>query len=188
MRPERFGLNKEVQGYLAMFFELVMGIREIADGKVKVNTREAVRSVIFKNGLLLMVKTNKGDLKLPGGGVGNGESHEEALIREVREETGYSVVRVRKKVGTVTERREDYFEKGSIFEMVSHYFLCDVSDDQGLQDLDDYEDDLGLCPCWVSIDEAIENNEMVMATGGEDINKWVRRENEVLRRLKEILQ
>ncbi|NLU33037.1 MAG: NUDIX domain-containing protein [Clostridiaceae bacterium] len=170
-----------------MYFEFVFGIRKTGDGKVKVNTREAVRSVIFKNGLLLMVKTNKGDLKLPGGGVGSKESHEKALTREVREETGYSVIRVREKVGTVTERREDYIEKGALFEMVSHYYLCDVSEDQGLQDLDDYEEDLGFYPCWVSIDEAIENNEMVLATGEEGINRWVKRENAVLRKLKEIL-
>ena len=169
-----------------MFFEFVFGICEIND-KVKVNFREAVRSVIFRNGLLLMVKTNKEDLKLPGGGVGKNEGHKEALIREVREETGYSVTRVREKVGIVTERREDYIEKGALFEMVSHYYLCDVSENQGLQELDDYENKLGFCPCWVSIDEAIENNERVLATRGKRANRWVKREIIVLRKLKEIL-
>lgn len=167
-----------------MFFEIPLGITDIHDGKV--NQREAVRAIVIRNGLLLMVKTNKGDMKFPGGGRKIKESHERALIREVREETGYLVERINGKAGVATERSKDTFEPGALFEMVSHYYFCDVSDDQGKQELDDYEKALDFHTCWVTIDEAIENNEQVL-TRNHDINRWVRRETIVLRKLKSII-
>jgi len=54
--------------------------------------REAVRAIIFSNGKIAMVKSEKeGYYKFPGGGIKNGETHEEALIRETLEETGLSI-------------------------------------------------------------------------------------------------
>ncbi|MDD2923303.1 MAG: NUDIX domain-containing protein, partial [Anaerolineales bacterium] len=51
--------------------------------------RTAVRAVIQRGRSLLMVySANVGDYKLPGGGVDAGESHEQALTRELREECG----------------------------------------------------------------------------------------------------
>ena len=49
---------------------------------LKLNKRTAVRAIIFNENKLLMVKSNLGDYKLPGGGVEKGESHEEAIKRE----------------------------------------------------------------------------------------------------------
>jgi len=103
-----------------MFFEISLGIPDRQAENVKVNQREAFRAVIIRKGLLLMLKTNKGDMKFPGGGRKINENHEKALIREVREETGYLVKRINGKAGVAIERIKDAFEPGALFEMVSH--------------------------------------------------------------------
>ena len=54
--------------------------------------RVAVRGIIFIDGKLLMIEDNLGEIKLPGGGIDSGENDYEALMREVKEETGYDVI------------------------------------------------------------------------------------------------
>lgn len=53
--------------------------------------RRAVRAVVFKDNNLLLIKRNKFGKEyytLPGGGMEIGESAEQALVREMYEETG----------------------------------------------------------------------------------------------------
>ena len=60
--------------------------------------KKAVRAIVFKDNQLLVIKRTKfGKLyyTLPGGGVGMGESLEQALRREMQEETGLSLGAVR---------------------------------------------------------------------------------------------
>lgn len=58
--------------------------------------RHAVRAVIFRGQELLMIHSTKvGDYKFPGGGVDRDETHEQALIREVKEECGMSLLHIR---------------------------------------------------------------------------------------------
>ena len=57
-----------------------------ANPEGKTILREAVRGVIFCEGKLLMVySTVNGDYKFPGGGVDAGETHLDALRREISE-------------------------------------------------------------------------------------------------------
>lgn len=170
-----------------MIFEFTLGIQEIEKQNVKINHRKAVRAIIIKSSNILMVNSNKGDYKFPGGGVKAGESDEEALIREVREEIGYIIDKVKEKVGMVIERNTDGQEDGSIFEMASYYYLCEVSENQVLQELDDYEADLDFSPEWINIDIAININEDILRNEDTSINHWVRRETAVLRELKRII-
>lgn len=169
-----------------MFFNKVLGIEKVDRENVKVNHREAVRAVILSDDKLLMVLTNKGDYKFPGGGVKSEEKHEEAIIREVREETGYIINAVKENIGVFTERSMDEFHEGAIFEMTSYYYICEVSEKQVLQQLDDYEAELDFCPRWISIEEAICNNERIIKTRSNDMNRWVNRETSVLNELKVI--
>lgn len=54
--------------------------------------RVAVRGIIFIDGKLLMIEDSFGEVKLPGGGIDDGEDDYKALAREVKEETGYDVI------------------------------------------------------------------------------------------------
>lgn len=51
----------------------------------------------------MIYSPKNGDYKFPGGGVDHGESFEEALIREIREECGVTVARIEREFGCVIE-------------------------------------------------------------------------------------
>lgn len=168
-----------------MLFNYVFGIKEKEKENIRLIYREVVRGIIFYNNNILMVHCNKGDYKFPGGGIDTGENHEEALSREVREETGCIVDSVLNKIGIVTERNIDTFDEESIFEMTSYYYLCKVTDEQVFQELDDYEKELDFKPIWINLDKAIYNNESILKEQKGDINPWVYRETIVLKTLKD---
>ena len=54
-------------------FEVTLITDEYEEGK-KIRTRTAVRSILSYQGKLVMVETNCGDYKFPGGGVEPGET------------------------------------------------------------------------------------------------------------------
>lgn len=166
-----------------MYFNEVLGIKEIKDKAV--TTREAVRAISIKNNKILMIKTNKGDYKLPGGGIKKLESHKEALKREISEETGYDCVKVGDLVGIIIERNKDLFDENKIFEMTSYYYLCNISDKNKEQLLDDYEKELGFEPIWVDINESIENNKKHENIFDKN-RTWLKREIHVLHKIKDI--
>ncbi len=56
-------------------------------------TRNSARSIVIRNGKIAMIHSRKYDYyKFPGGGIENGESPVEAMIRETREEAGLIVI------------------------------------------------------------------------------------------------
>lgn len=89
------------------------------------------------------------------------------------------------KVGKVVERKLDEYEEKSIFQMTSHYYLCDVCSEQTEKKLDNYEVELDFKAKWIKVDEAIESNEE--AINRPDKNPWVYRENKVLKTIEEYL-
>lgn len=168
-----------------MIFDEIIGIQTRIDG-FNILLREAVRAVIIKNNKILMVHNNKGDYKFPGGGVeeGEGEEHSNAIVREVLEETGYLVSNIEEKIGLVIERKKDSHKENTLFEMTSYYYICNVSEEKREQELDEYEAKLEFKPVWISIEDAIQFNERLIAEK-KDNNPWVIREIYVLKRLKE---
>jgi 8-oxo-dGTP pyrophosphatase MutT (NUDIX family) len=163
-----------------MKFEQVIGLDKTPD-KNKIIHRVAIRAIICEDNQLLMIINNRGDIKFPGGGLELNESHEEAVRREVQEETGYIVRDVGDLIGTVIERRDDKFEKNCIFEMKSYYYSCKVSNKKTEQSLDDYEAALEFEPKWIDLEEAITINSNVLKEGAK--NSWVNRELYVLQQL-----
>ena len=87
-----------------------------------VTPRISVRAVIIRNNNLLLIHNQAIDTYvLPGGGVEDSETLEDALKREVLEETGYTVIEA-----TKTFCVKEYFSD-SIWH--HHYYRVDVSSD-----------------------------------------------------------
>ncbi|MBU9721278.1 MULTISPECIES: NUDIX hydrolase [Bacillaceae] len=166
-----------------MLFHQVFDDTQTNHNQMKVKTRQAVRAVIVMRGKILLVRSNRGDFKFPGGGIEMGESHSAALQREIAEETGYINCVVKGKIGAVLERKIDVYDQDTIFEMDSHYYICECSGDRGNQDLDGYEAEQGFTPVWISFDDAIKQNDE--ASRQLNCNGWVRRETFVLKNLRE---
>jgi len=168
-----------------MYFDDVLGLRERTNPAVV--TREAVRGIVLRGPLILMVQSRCGDYKLPGGGVEEAEGHCQALAREIAEETGYRCLRVGNLIGRILERRPDRYDPALMFEMTSYYYLCEVSDQACGQNLDQYERDLQFAPVWISIPEALAANRAVLESMGKQ-DLWTRRENYVLQILQRLLE
>jgi 8-oxo-dGTP pyrophosphatase MutT (NUDIX family) len=141
----------------------------------RVIERVAIRAIIMANNRILLVQSNRGDFKFPGGGLEENESHEECIKREVREETGYIHCIVKDKVGTVIERKMDEYEYNALFQMTSHYYLCDLAaEEKNAQQLDEYEAILNFTPKWGSLKDAIKQNEYLIEKLEQ--NSWLKRE------------
>ena len=145
--------------------------------------RTAVRAVIQRERKLLMVHSSAmGDYKFPGGGVDAGETHEQALRREVREECGAELSRIGEEIGAVVEYDNDTETDCDTFKMTSHYYRCEVAEGFGAQKLDGYEKDLGFTPVWISIEAALQQNKMFLDS--ENAPEWLKREIFVLEYLR----
>lgn len=137
--------------------------------------RTAVRGVILHGRDLLMIYSAKvGDYKFPGGGVSAGETLAQALCREVREECGMIVTQVGSEIGVIVEYDFPSESDYDAFKMTSHYSLCDVEGEFGVQSLDDYEEDLGFRPVWIDIDDVISLNKTLLPYA--KTIEWLRRE------------
>jgi 8-oxo-dGTP pyrophosphatase MutT (NUDIX family) len=154
--------------------------------KGKTICRTAVRAVILRGHDLLMIYSeNVGDYKFPGGGVADGESHEQALARELCEECGASLHSVDGELGVVIEYNFAKDEGFDVFKMTSYYYFCQAGDGFGEQNLDEYEKDLGFKPVWVNIDDAISTNKSQITS--DNIPDWLQREIFVLEYLKKLM-
>ncbi len=152
----------------------------------KTVTRDAVRAIVLHGDQVLMVYSRlNGDYKFPGGGVKRDEAHATALQREVLEECGARLITILGEFGRVEEydlAQEDEFD---LFRMNSYYYLCEVEDGFGAQNLDDYEHEYGFTPEWVSLEHAIAVNSALLENLPTNIQRWVRRELFVLEQIQE---
>lgn len=85
--------------------------------------KKAVRAIIVHSGKLLLMHRNKFGNEyytLIGGGVNIGESTDDALVREVREETGLKV----------TSARLVFVEEAGRPYGTQHVYLCEVEGDE----------------------------------------------------------
>ncbi|MEO2074008.1 MAG: NUDIX domain-containing protein [Bacillus sp. (in: firmicutes)] len=168
-----------------MLFNICLGNQYTCEKGLKINIREAVRGVIVHNKNILLIQSNNGDYKFPGGGVENDETHTEGLLREIAEETGYTNCFVKEKIGVVIEGHMDEYEENAYFKMASHYYICELAGEEKIdQQLDDYEYEQGFTPKWITIDAAIDENEKIMDQFPK--NRWIIRETYILRELKKI--
>ncbi len=107
-----------------------------------------MRAIIIRDGHILVMRRNKfGDkyYTLPGGGIDVGETAEEALKRELLEETGF----------TVTDSKLVFVEAASPQYGTQHIFLCQAEGDEPhiAADAEEAKDSLAgnvYVPMWVT--------------------------------------
>ena len=132
-----------------------------------------VRGIIRRDGLFAMQKNRFGVYKIPGGGPDEGESFEEALYREVKDEMGFLLDTGRmKEIGMVIEKREDAFKKGKIFERRTYFYECSVLEETGETNMTKSEIALGFQPVWADMDTIIRENRACL------VEKWNIRDTE----------
>lgn len=121
-------------------------------------SRPSARAIIMKDGKIAMVYSKKYNYyKFPGGGIEADECMEDALIREVSEETGLCVIRDSiQEYGQV--HRIQKGTKEDIFIQDNYYFLCSVKEDIERQNLDKYEADEGFTLAFPEPQHAIAVN------------------------------
>ena len=126
-------------------------------------TRVATRAIVIKEDKILLMFTERyNDYSLPGGGVDESESLIDGFKRELSEETGALEITNIKAFGLYEEYRphnsEKHFPECTIMHMLSYCYTCDISEQLGETQLEDYEVSNGMQVRWVSIDEAIQHN------------------------------
>ena len=157
-----------------------------------VGRRPSVRGIIIKDGKVAMMHSLKYDYyKLPGGGIEEGESYEDTLVREVKEESGLVVKKDSiKEFGYVRRIEKGRIE--DIFIQENYYFLCDVEETIQTQELDDYEEEEKFTLEYVAPEHAIlvnENAEHGDKAESQTFAGMILRENKILEIIKaEILE
>lgn len=141
--------------------------------------RVAARGIVEEDGRLLLIHTDAGDYKFPGGGVEPDETLEQALCREMLEETGRALLGEAALLAVAHERRKGI--TADILEMDSYYFRCQVAREQAPLRLDDYETEEHFTPVWATLQEALDANRKLAAQGG--YSPWLRREILVMEEL-----
>ena len=151
-------------------------------------SRPSVRGIIVKEGKIAMIHSLKYDYyKFPGGGIEKGENHFQALIREVKEETGLEVISSSiKEFGYI--HRIEKGKKEDIFIQDNYYYFCDISENVSEQNLDDYENEEEFTLEFVLPETAINTNRNHSHNAKDNNTKFitmVERENRILEMLKE---
>ena len=148
------------------------------DPNGKAVVRPSVRGIILRGGKLAMVHSLKYDYyKYPGGGIDAGESLENTLIREVREEAGLQVIPDSiREFGMVHRVQKGTLE--DVFIQDNYYFLCDVEDTPLPQELDGYEAEERFTLEWVRPESVFRANRA--ACGGPKNPTMLMREVRVL--------
>ncbi len=111
-------------------------------------TRDGSRAIIIQDGKILLThELNSGWWLIPGGGMEEGETPKECVIREVEEETGLIV--------NPTEQfliLHEYYEE---YRYTGYFFVCEVTG-KGKMNLTDVEKQRGVQPEWIPLKDAIE--------------------------------
>lgn len=147
--------------------------------------RISIRGIIFVDGKLLMIENSFGEAKLPGGGMEPGEDDFQALVREVKEETGYDVIPESiKPFGEIEEKRLSVHEP-MIWHQINRLYFCDVYPEQGQCEYSENEKKYGFHQVLYTIEEALEKNERMLEIEGRQA--WNQREYKTLLLIKECL-
>lgn len=125
--------------------------------------RNSARSIIIINKKIAMIHSLKYDYyKFPGGGIENGESPIDAMIRETREEAGLMVKPESiREYGYVHRVQKSDSDETECFVQDNYYYLCEAEDLVVSQNLDEYESQETYTLEFVDPETAIRKNRNV---------------------------
>ena len=126
--------------------------------------RPSARAILIRDGRIVMVHSLKYDYyKFPGGGIEEGESPVQAVIRETLEEAGLRVIpgSVRE-YGLVRRVQKSPVDPTERFLQENYYYLCEAEPGQTAQKLDGYEAEERFSPEFAEPETVIRVNR----TGG----------------------
>ena len=115
------------------------------DNSIPYRDRPTVKCIIVKDGLVLILNNGL----LPGGGVDTGESHGDALRREIQEELGMTICNA-KKLRTIIQYR-NFLHKRYIIDG----YVAELDSTNGLAEPQD-EGEAQFTPLWLHVDDAIQ--------------------------------
>lgn len=137
---------------------------DISDMSLSTFTRKATRAIVLKGEEILLLYTKRyHDYSLPGGGVDEGESIVEGLVRELKEETGAHNVDNIQEFGLYEEYRPWHKADFNIIHMESYCYVCTIDDELKEPELEAHELSNGMHPVWMNIHQAISHNEETIA-------------------------
>lgn len=118
----------------------------------KLKWRPSAYGIVIKDGAILLAKQH-GGYDVPGGGIDLGEAPEEAVLREIKEETGIIAKNPRLVDVHTTFFKipltEDHFVESLLF-----YYICDYEGGEiSLEHLEEYEKDYSELAEWVPLDQ-----------------------------------
>ena len=156
------------------------------EGCSKVFSRPSARGIIVRNDRIALVYSRKEKYcKFPGGGIHAGEYRQAALVREVQEETGMTVIPESiAEFGSVMRRHRSNTEPDTVFEQENFYYVCRVENEVAEQHLDDYEREAEFTLQWTDIDDAIRINDEYFSENAFD-HIMIKRELRVLQIIRE---
>ena len=172
---------------MEQLFEMDLHDYEAGDSVFR---RPSARGIIFDDcGRIALVYSQiEKYYKFPGGGIREGEDKKEALIREVREETGLIVIPESiEEFGSVLRRQKSIVAPHTIFEQENFYYTCRVESRIAEQNLDDYEEKAGFVLRFVYLDEAIRVNARYSTKDYFD-EIMIRRDTRLLQLIKEKIE
>ncbi len=117
----------------------------------KYSVRKCARAVVFDDdGLVALLHATKTNYyNLPGGGIKRGETKEQALRRECKEEIGCDV-EIAKELGLTIEYRKKSHRKH-----LSYWYIAKVVGEKGEPTFEDYEIREGFKIVWFPIENCI---------------------------------
>lgn len=150
----------------------------------KITVREVVRGLCIRDGLILLMFSQRDQMYgTPGGGIILNESKLDTLHRELLEEVGAKQIKVIEHLGFTEEIRESRSALGKVVKLISDYYHVDVLQFISAT-LEEHEEEMGLIPMWVKIDEAIGQNQMVLQGQGQRKITFYDTQTEMLKYIK----
>lgn len=143
--------------------------------------RRAARAIVLKGEDILLLYTKRyNDYSFPGGGVELTEDLITGLKRELSEETGARNIKIISEYGMFDEYRRSHYDGYDLIHMTSYFYVCEIDDELGQSNLEDYEVSNGMSAIWININDAIKHNRQVISNKEDSMGLSIERETFVL--------